>query len=496
MIVPMKKVVLLCLASARDEALLALRDLGVLHLEPVKAIEGPSVEQARQALAEAESARQHLAAFAAKGATAAAAPLSGAEIVKRANDLASRRKAALDAVERLAAEEAAIAPLGDFDPEAVRLLRQQGIAVRIFHVPTREAPPPPAGAVARQIGRDAEGIYVAVFGQQECEYPGREIGLPARRLSAVRADLQKAKSDLAEIESALQYLAGYPEALAQHISERQDDLALAQAASGMAEAGAIAYLKGYCPEDAVPRLRAEAEKRGWGLRVTDPDENDAVPTLLRNPAWARPIELLLGMIGILPGYREADISKVFLLFYSVFFAMLVGDAGYGCLFLLLTAAIKLFVKRAPADLPRLLGVLSATTIIWGVLTGSYFGINPSALPAPLVGCKVGWLEKPENLMTLCFFLGAVHLSLAHLWNVIRLWPQPQVAAQLGWVAMCWVMFFMAQTMILGYPLPAFVLPMFLVALLAIAVFMTPARALKSEWYNHLMLPLTVVGNFG
>jgi V/A-type H+-transporting ATPase subunit I len=42
------------------------------------------------------------------------------------------------------------------------------------------------------------------------------------------------------------------------------------------------------------------------------------------------------VIEVVPGYRELDISLWFLLFFSVFFGMLIGDAGYGLIYLVLT----------------------------------------------------------------------------------------------------------------------------------------------------------------
>jgi V/A-type H+-transporting ATPase subunit I len=191
-----------------------------------------------------------------------------------------------------------------------------------------------------------------------------------------------------------------------------------------------------------------------------------------------------------------DVSAVFLLFYSGFFAMLVSDAGYGMLFLVLTLAIRRWATRLPKEVPHLLGVLSVCTIVWGVLTGAYFGISIEALPAVMQGAAIPWLRDEANLMQLCFLIGAVHLSLAHGWALVRAGLCPAALAQLGWIAVTWVMYYLAMNMILERLMPGFVLPLFLVGVAAVALFMTPLKALKTEWPNHMMLPLTVVGNFG
>jgi len=79
-----------------------------------------------------------------------------------------------------------------------------------------------------------------------------------------------------------------------------------------------------------------------------------------------------------PGYAEYDISAWFLLFFSIFFAMLIGDAGYGVIFLLATFVIRKKFKYAPAQPFFLMYVLSLATIIWGAITGTWFGAEAIA----------------------------------------------------------------------------------------------------------------------
>jgi V/A-type H+-transporting ATPase subunit I len=258
----------------------------------------------------------------------------------------------------------------------------------------------------------------------------------------------------------------------------------------------VSYLKGYCPIPNVEALQAQGRAQGWGLLIEDPGPDDPAPTLLHNPRWVQPIKAIFKMIGIVPGYREFDISGVFLLFYSLFFAMLVGDAGYGLLFLALTGAIRLFARKAPPELPRLLGTLSVCTIVWGVLTGSYFGIRFESLPPLLRQGRVAWLTDEVHLMALCFLIGSIHLTIAHVWNAWRVRNSLAALAQIGWVAITWSMYYLAMNMILGRPLPAFVLPLFMGGLAGVVVFMTPLRMLKTDWPNHAMLPLSIIGSFG
>ena len=199
------------------------------------------------------------------------------------------------------------------------------------------------------------------------------------------------------------------------------------------------------------------------------------------------------MIGILPGYEEVDISAIFLLFLSLFCAMLIGDAGYGILFLVITRWARRRLPHAPALPFTLITIMSVSTIVWGALTGSWFGLV--RLPAPLMGLKVNWLTDKDNVMSLCFFIGAVQLTLAHAWNAVRMANSFRAVAQIGWIGMAWTMFFTARTAAQGFPFPPHMLWVCAGSVAAIVLFMTPLRELKAEWFQHIVLPLNLVSNF-
>jgi len=109
--------------------------------------------------------------------------------------------------------------------------------------------------------------------------------------------------------------------------------------------------------------------------------------------------------------------------------------------------------------------------------------------------RVSWLTGQDHLILLSFLIGAVHLTVAHGWNVLRFFPSSRAFAQLGWILTTWTMFFLARQMVLGAAFPHVMLYALVVGIVLIVLFMTPPRALKSEWFNHVMLPLSLVGNF-
>lgn len=490
MIVPMKKVTVLCLASARDATLEHLRALGVLHVEPVRPPENEAIESARKDLAYYRRALDVLPAH------AAAAP-SGrppAEIVQAIWTCIHERQAIEERLEALRHERLRIEPFGDFDPAAARALEARGLRVRLYRCDPKTTPRAPQGSVLRVLSRAKDAIHFAVIGPADAPPPaGVEVRMPEAGLKELDARIAEATAALEKNRHALEAFAGDRAVVAAQAAEARDRVDFLEVAAGMGGVERVVWLRGYCPAEKAACIRESAAAGGWGVRIETPKEDDTVPTLIRNPRWVRPIQAVFRLVGILPGYREMDISAVFLLFFSLFFAMLVGDAGYGFLFLGLT----LWARRKTAGKPNpaiaLLTVMSVCTIVWGALTGTWFGL--ARLPAALSRLRVDWLADQNNIMGLCFLIGAVQLSIAHVWNIVRQRRSAQALAQLGWLAVTWAMYFAARAMVLNRPFPRPMLGVLGGGVLLIALFMTPVRRLKSEWFNHVMLPLNLVSGF-
>jgi V/A-type H+-transporting ATPase subunit I len=114
-------------------------------------------------------------------------------------------------------------------------------------------------------------------------------------------------------------------------------------------------------------------------------------------------------------------------------------------------------------------------------------------------------------MGLCFLIGAVQLSIGHLWNVIELAREKSLKAleQLGWTLTTWFMFFLADDMVIGGNMSRYLgspdaLKPFTGSAVDYAVlagvglilfFMMKPREIKDGWFNLVLLPLNLIGNF-
>ncbi|MEJ2356485.1 MAG: hypothetical protein P8Y13_00195 [Deinococcales bacterium] len=506
MIVPMKRVTVVMLRSQVEPSLALLQDLGVLHLASDTVAEGNGLADARDRVEAAREAAEVLRRVApAPGETArpAGSADGDAQAVTARVGLLAERLEQIDR-ERLDIERELkrLAPLGDFDPRRLWGLAERGVGVRLVRAPARWEPELPEDVVLHEVGRERRERIVALVGPVEAlartglgegSSAAEELALPERSPAALRKRLAKLTSEREEALASLQALAQHRAAVEASIAVEEDRVAFETARAATALTGPLAMVRGFCPAPKLPSVEDTAARNGWGLFIEDVENPSDAPTEITMPRWVRPIRALFSFTGVLPGYDQVDVSVPFLLFMSLFFAMIVGDAGYGLLFLALTEFGRWRMPNAPRAMFSLLRVMSICTIVWGVLTGTYFGI--ALLPHPLKAVQVTWLTDQSHMILLSFLIGAVHLTVAHGWNVIRFFPSPRALAQLGWIFSTWTMFFLARSMVLGTGFPHVMLYVLAAGIVLIVLFMTPPKALKSEWFNHVMLPLSLVSNF-
>ena len=513
MIVPMLKLTLLCRAADRASALAALRDLGVLHVTPSVAPSGASLDAAR---AKADLLKRVLEAIPTK--TPEGAQKTATDPEKLAADLQAlidTRKTASDRIEALRAETARIAPFGTFDPASIPALAEKGITLKLYRAPLKATPDLPEGVCAEQLGVQKTDGYWALFASSDFTWTGaEEIRLPEHSLSEMEQTISTLAAQLADAEKRFAAAAADRPALEKLLAEAESAVKFEEVASGMGDAGVVSYVTGFLPARDLPRVETAAAQNGWGLLSAEPGPEDDVPVLLKQPRWARPIQAVFDGINILPGYKEADVSVVFMLFFSLFFAMIIGDAGYGLIFLALTL---LFAKKMPSNARNLLLVTSSATIVWGLITGSVFGISQTWLADH--GFAKLWPEylnplrerSAQNVMGMCFLIGAIQITIGHLWNVFDLLKQKSTKAleQLGWICTTWYMFFMADNMVIGGNMakylgsPAALKPftgspldyVCLTGIVLIALFMMKPSEIKDGWFNLALLPLNIINNF-
>ncbi len=185
--------------------------------------------------------------------------------------------------------------------------------------------------------------------------------------------------------------------------------------------GSLKLLEGFCPLDKTAALDDLLEKQGVYYQAEDPTEEDNTPIKLHNNWFARLFEGLTGMYGW-PSYGEFDPTPILAPFFLLFFALCMGDAGYGVLLILIGLLIakgKLKIEMFDGQGP-IITVLGVGTMVVGFFLGSFFGIDlhaaswmPDALKSVMIKGNVEVMgSKYDIQMVMALCIGIFHLCLA------------------------------------------------------------------------------------
>ncbi|MBM3131748.1 MAG: hypothetical protein FJZ95_01785 [Chloroflexi bacterium] len=434
----------------KDRLLDALHGLGVLHIVPINPGQAVADERISQRLEVLRRTVQVLSSIAPAGEVPSLSPESAADEVLEIQRRQAEWDSRLSSLYRQLEQQSL---WGNVTVADLSVLKDAGVELLVFRVPT-ELVGGIKGEVVKVLGDGGEEkTLVAVIdrgGKPEIPEEAELVPLPTRDNPSLRAEA--AEIDLKRRGSALR-LAELAHLLPKidHIRAETEEKALFSIAARSALNDEHLFaIQGWVPVYRTQTLGSDLESRGViaGIRVLDPGDDETPPTLVQYPRWALPIKSLFDMLGTLPGYREVDISLVFMITMPVFAAMLNGDAGYGMVFLLPALFLRHKVQlKLGREGTQLLIVFGIATVIWGMLNNNYFGVKLEAL-AGIAPLDRGTEEASRNvLIAISFLIASAHLVTAHVRRIVAIFPDTRILAQVGWIivllgmlGLIWAMF--------------------------------------------------------
>lgn len=501
MIVKMQKVTILVLNKYTNEALNALRKLGVVHIKDVHKPVAEGITALEHRIGEIDKALFIL------GDPKTYQPAESKELEKEkvveyareVNHLYAEKEKMRNHLRDLEMELVWFKEWGDVSSFTFSELEKEGVFIKLY-VGSKNFLKTISKEKTIQILKEKGGnVYLALISlsKDDClDLP--RINVPDRNLHTLKARIFASKKHIEDINVKVGAMSAHKNCFLSCKEELIKRLEFFKVKFGMAHYTDFSYVQGFCPRRSMPSISYLAEKEGWAYLFEEPDNPEEVPTLLNNPAWINIIAPVLKFMGILPGYGEFDVSICFLLFFSLFCSILVGDAGYGVLFVILAFLLQKKAKAVPMDMVFLIYVLGIGMVIWGAITGTWFGWEGAAkLPlfkSLIVGNLNTWVENNQPmLMRLCFFIGAIHLTVAHMMSAFIKIKSPAVIGELGWIGVVWGMFFYAGYFVLNIPLPVFTNSLILAGAAGVLLFANFQKGfLKSLFATLTALPLTLL----
>jgi V/A-type H+-transporting ATPase subunit I len=431
----------------REETLRFLQTVGLLHLEPVRTLEGDwekevsaansrlrRIVQTDQGLRRFEGRESRQEADCPEGDLAACAE----ELLAELQDLQNQHRS----LERLASD---LAPWGDFDPLAVRRLEEEGVTVQRWRLEKRDdvdlSKLVPAEVYMERVAGKPAVLFYTLSLTGPIDVPGAvSLGLPERPLSEIEKEMERLRQKEEGLCDRLAGLARRRDVLKTQAAAMESDIAYLTQMGQLYEDRELFGIQGWIPADDSAGLLQRIEREGLPLQVTlrDALPEEEPPVLLRNNWFVRRIEPLLKLYGN-PRYREFDPSYFFAPFMVLFFGSCLSDAGYGLVFYLVAHWMGRKLGDRIEGLPlivKLCKAFAVSTIVVGLLTGSVFGYNFENRSWILLDVSVG-TGKPMLYFYLALGLGVIHLSLSYLLGMAKAIKRHEQLQKLGLLFVLW-----------------------------------------------------------
>ncbi len=350
--------------------------------------------------------------------------LSGAE----AFDIVKNGMADLEAKQQLLnilkKEYTLVEPWGDFSRETIKKLAENRLKIRYYTTSAKGFEKKwlaeyPIEVISHHAGQ----VYFVMLekGYLTEEIPAEEMRAPDRPLSEIKADIEKTENEIKELNAlfdkhASESMNAIDRYWKQMVESVEFDKAIMHTRHEAEEK--VMLLEGWVPEKQKEELIQYLDKQNILYAEEQAKEEDKVPIKLENSRFSKLFEPI-GDFYELPNHRELDLVPFFAPFYMMFFGFCLGDAGYG-LFIVAMAAI--FKPKFPKfkSILTLAQVLGLSTVVFGMLTGTFFGID-------LINAEIAWLEgvrrfmvDPSQLFYLAIILGVVQIVFGLFIKVVNI----------------------------------------------------------------------------
>jgi len=379
MIAPMTKYSFLVYHKEYDAFLEQLRQLGVVHLiEKQKDVSDTIFEKFEQ-IKKVNAVSKFLIKRLKEDQTPAESSTGGREAYEEVERLQHELENKLQQLAVLRKEISYAALWGDFSPKTIENIRSQGVKVKFYSASTRKFDDTwlqthPLAVINQQAGM----YYLVGFFRDgnEGEIGLEEMRIPERPVAELLFYENNLKADIDHIETTFDSIAAQELNAIHHFARiLVEETQFARAVHNTVKEAdeKVMLLEGWAPDTLKNDLTGFLERNQILFVEQKPHPEEKVPILLKNKSFSKKFEPLVDFYS-LPKYNELDLTPFFAPFYMIFFGFCLGDAGYGVLMVLASLLLK---KKVAKEMKQILGLvfyLGLSTIFFGVIGGTAFGI--------------------------------------------------------------------------------------------------------------------------
>jgi V/A-type H+/Na+-transporting ATPase subunit I len=448
MIVPMMKYSFLVYHRDYNRFLLEMRRLGVLHIiEKEKEIPA-DIRDKFEHIKDVEGVIKFLSKREVEKADADC-KISGAEafdLVKKAITEMEQKQQQINVLKK---EITLVEPWGDFSKPLIEKLKESRIRLRYYTIAAKKFEEKWLQEFPIEIiGHHAGQMYFVLVekGYASDEITGaEEMREPEKPLSELIQAKELLEKDIEEINAmfdkhATESLDAIKRYCLQMIESAEFDKAIMHTMPEAEEK--VMLLEGWVPVKVQTELEEYLESKSILFTKQRATKEDKVPVALSNKNFSKKFEML-GELYSLPKYGELDLTPFFAPFYTIFFGFCLGDAGYGILMAIAAIVLK---SRVPKELKQAMGLvfyLGLSTIFFGIVGGTFFGIPLYETSLPVYSTLAARLaEQGTDINNVLFYLslvlGAIQIMFGMFLkaiNEIRQYGWKLAVGTIGWITL-------------------------------------------------------------
>ena len=325
-----------------------------------------------------------------------------------------RDKEALEAqLPQLRKDADELVPWGQFDAKNFDRLKDSGLKLHFYKAKAIDPAWMEQYALSEISNIGGYSYFVVVSDSDDYNFPLKELPAPEKDYAAIEQQIADMEAQVKQKEQRLAQLKWHEPVIQAELDKTLSklDLHLAHVSGEKAAEDYITVFEGFAPAECEPALHDMLEKENILYLVDKAKVDDNPPIKLKNNKFVSMFELLTDMYGR-PKYDEFDPTVFISIFFMLFFAFCMGDAGYG---LVLIFAGFMLKKKLPniAPLGIVLGI--ATTVV-GLLFHTFFSMDMlqwSWIPDAVKKCMLpSTIAGFDGTMVLALLVGIVHICLA------------------------------------------------------------------------------------
>jgi len=382
MIITMYKYDFLVYYDDHNKFLDGLRDLGVLHIKPYSSHISQSFTDIQTSLKKIRDTKSLLSKLKINPTSEGKSPQlkNGEQIIAQVETLQAEKQHLQLSLQNLDNAIFYAEPWGKFLPETLFKLKENGITVRMYSCVEKLFDPKWKAEYCLEIinVRTPDIFFIIIQDRDEkIEIKADRLSWPEKPVSLLKDEKTHVTDRMSMISQELESISRFQmDKLHTYEQEVYTQMQILEAheQSKKLNEDKVLLLSGFVPKFRQAEIESYCDEYKILFLHEKVKPKDQPPILLKNRRFPQLYEFI-GKLYSLPSYAEIDLTPFFAPFFMMFFGLCLGDAGYGLLILIVATWYKFKVNPSLHPLLSLGQWLGLATVIFGIVTGTFFGLN-------------------------------------------------------------------------------------------------------------------------